>query len=123
MLYRFLIEGGKGAILHTGDFRAEPCFLEAISRNPYVRRYLAQPPITLEHPDSSTRKTLDAIYLDTASLLSKLDVPTKVHSSSMAGGSPSSVTLDTDSIPAPETSNVGLDRTHDLVPANGTLFY
>ncbi|KIM77746.1 hypothetical protein PILCRDRAFT_825184 [Piloderma croceum F 1598] len=81
----FLIEGNKGAILHTGDFCADPCFLDTISRNLYLRQYLAQPPITQEHPvqlEFSAKKTLDAIYLDTASLLSKLDAPTKKRATS-----------------------------------------
>ena len=80
-LTRFLVEGNKGAILHTGDFRAEHCFLDRISRNPYLQRYLESPPINLErsvHTGSAARMCLDAIYLDTASLLSKLDAPTKV---------------------------------------------
>ncbi|KAG6909517.1 hypothetical protein DXG01_017074 [Tephrocybe rancida] len=67
----FLIEGSEGAILHTGDFRAEPWFLESITRNPFLRPYLAH------RGDSTNTKTLKAIYLDTASVLSTLSVPTK----------------------------------------------
>ncbi|KAG6856996.1 hypothetical protein H0H87_011090 [Tephrocybe sp. NHM501043] len=68
----FLIEGAEGAILHTGDFRAEPWFIETITRNPFLQPYLA--------PRTNSRgisKTLKAIYLDTASITSKLSVPTK----------------------------------------------
>ena len=121
LIYRFLIEGNKGAILHTGDFRAEPCFLDAISRNPYLRRYLAQPPITQEHlvqPEFSAQKTLEVIYLDTASLLSKLDAPSKVCSDLIASSS-ANVLLIFD----PETGYLGSDRINDPVPANGILFY
>jgi hypothetical protein len=85
---RFLVEGSQGAVLHTGDFRAEPWFLDNIRRNPVLQPYLAPP----EAPGSALLgqrdnkyqgdllfKTLDAIYLDTACLLSTTEVPTKVH--------------------------------------------
>lgn len=79
--HRFLIEGTKGAVLHTGDLRAEPVFLSSLSRNPFVQRYLAplssslsEPPQCLDNPV----QTLEAIYLDTACLLSTSTVPTKV---------------------------------------------
>jgi DNA cross-link repair 1C protein len=75
---RFLIEGAKGAVLHTGDFRAEPRFLDSISRNPYLQPYLA-PPIGFAREYPASAKTLDSIYLDTASLLSTLNAPTKVR--------------------------------------------
>ncbi|KZT27102.1 hypothetical protein NEOLEDRAFT_1131086 [Neolentinus lepideus HHB14362 ss-1] len=35
----FLIEGSKGNVLHTGDFRAEPWFIESLTRNPFLQRY------------------------------------------------------------------------------------
>lgn len=57
-----------GAVLHTGDFRAEPVFLDSIAKNPFLNRYLA----------SSSSDILEAIYLDTASMLRIVDVPTKV---------------------------------------------
>ncbi|KAI9430540.1 beta-lactamase-like protein [Lactarius indigo] len=82
----FLVEGSQGAVLHTGDFRAEPWFLDDIRRNPFLQPYLAPP----ETPGSAVVgqrgskyegdplfKTLDAIYLDNACLLSTTDVPTK----------------------------------------------
>ena len=83
---RFLIEGNKGAVLHTGDFQAEACFLESISRNPYLQSYLARPQMKLgsiAQEFRTVRKTLDTIYLDMASLLSKLDAPAKVWSNPM----------------------------------------
>lgn len=57
-----------GAVLHTGDVRAEPVFLDLIAKNPFLNRYLA----------SSSSDILEAIYLDTASMLRVVDVPTKV---------------------------------------------
>jgi hypothetical protein len=78
VLYKFLIEDNKGVVLHTGDFRAEPCFLNRISRNPFLQRYLVQPSEHSVRTCSARRMTLDTIYLDTASLLSNLGVPTKV---------------------------------------------
>ncbi|KAF8653242.1 hypothetical protein AX16_004070 [Volvariella volvacea WC 439] len=94
----FLIEGAKGSILHTGDFRAEPWFLESLKRNPHLQPYLA--PKRPNHMRSGTgvggsatasaadekanttkritpNLTLEAIYLDTASLLSNIGIPTK----------------------------------------------
>ncbi|KAM6497507.1 Beta-lactamase-like protein [Amanita muscaria] len=70
----YLIEGRQGAILHTGDFRAEPWFLDSLARNLYLRPYLA-PPSTRN--ESFINKTLDAIYLDTAGAFETLSVPTK----------------------------------------------
>ncbi|TRM64151.1 hypothetical protein BD626DRAFT_456611 [Schizophyllum amplum] len=76
----YLIEGSQGAILHTGDFRAEPWFLDNLTRHsrlqPYIHnRYLATTPSS-ERP---IMKTLDAIYLDTATVTSVLKVPSKAH--------------------------------------------
>ncbi|RDB27782.1 DNA cross-link repair 1A protein [Hypsizygus marmoreus] len=83
----FLIEGPQGAVLHTGDFRAEPWFLESLTRNPYLQPYLA--PRTVSPSSGPTSKintkiikTLEAIYLDTASVLSTLTVPTKDRATS-----------------------------------------
>ncbi|KAF8959635.1 hypothetical protein BDZ97DRAFT_1666846 [Flammula alnicola] len=79
----FLIEGSRGAVLHTGDFRAEPWFLESITRNPFLQSYLAP---ELEGDDNlnvqklsipAVSQTLEAIYLDTASVLSPFEAPTK----------------------------------------------
>ena len=79
---RFLIEGSQGSVLHTGDFRAEPWFLESLHRNPFLQPYLALDDST-PHQVSRTvnpaiLKTLDSIYLDTACVLSTVSVPTKV---------------------------------------------
>lgn len=35
----FLVEGERGAVLHTGDCRAEKWWLEALIRNPVLQRY------------------------------------------------------------------------------------
>ncbi|KAG6872838.1 hypothetical protein C0995_006008 [Termitomyces sp. Mi166 len=76
----FLIEGSEGAILHTGDFRAEPWFIENVIRNPFLQPYLASP---MQNGSSYIiTKTLKAIYLDTASVLSKLSVPAKDRATS-----------------------------------------
>ncbi|KAJ7154125.1 hypothetical protein C8R46DRAFT_1041872 [Mycena filopes] len=71
----FLIEGEKGAVLHTGDFRAEPWFLESITHNPFLQPYLAAG--DSQPGDPLGIGTLEAIYLDTASVMSTLEVPTK----------------------------------------------
>ncbi|EIW59274.1 uncharacterized protein TRAVEDRAFT_36726 [Trametes versicolor FP-101664 SS1] len=84
----FLVEGDKGAVLHTGDLRAEPWFLNSLRHNPYIQRYLdtssASP---LSNHRNSSRSTvlpkLEAIYLDTACLLNTYDVPNKADA---AGG-------------------------------------
>ncbi|KAH6915130.1 beta-lactamase-like protein [Coprinopsis sp. MPI-PUGE-AT-0042] len=71
----FLIEGSRGAVLHTGDFRAEPWFLDSLRRNPFLQPYIHH-----ESALSSTNpvtKTLEAIYLDTACVLSNAEIPTK----------------------------------------------
>jgi hypothetical protein len=81
-----LIEGSKGAVLHTGDFRAEPWFVTAVTRNPYLQPYLACPTSSTSTPGSSGAnqvfQTLDAIYLDTACLLQQSPLPTKEHATS-----------------------------------------
>lgn len=77
---RYLVEGPKGAVLHTGDFRAEPWFLESLIKNPYIQRYLAAPSATKQNRGTSTdiSRTLETIYLDTACMFSTSNVPTKV---------------------------------------------
>ncbi|KAI6027337.1 beta-lactamase-like protein [Pisolithus microcarpus] len=83
----FLIEGPRGSVLHTGDMRAEPWFLSSLARNPFLQRYLADSAKNLNvlvarneviHMEATGLvKTLEAIYLDTAGLLSITMVPTK----------------------------------------------
>lgn len=82
---RFLVEGAKGAVLHTGDLRAEPWFLESLKYNPFIQRYIDAPAQPL---CGSTRglpyhsypiPKLDTIYLDTACLLNTYNVPPKVR--------------------------------------------
>ncbi|KAJ7620985.1 beta-lactamase-like protein [Roridomyces roridus] len=70
----FLIQGDQGAILHTGDFRAEPWFLDSIIHNPFLQPYLATDD---SHSDGTFNERLDAIYLDTACVMSSSAVPTK----------------------------------------------
>ncbi|KAI0770085.1 hypothetical protein C8Q74DRAFT_1201832 [Fomes fomentarius] len=81
----FLVEGAKGAVLHTGDLRAEPWFLESLKYNPFIQQYIDAPAQPLP---GSTRglpyhsyplPKLDTIYLDTACLLNTYDVPPKAE--------------------------------------------
>ncbi|KAI0712393.1 hypothetical protein C8Q76DRAFT_857903 [Earliella scabrosa] len=74
----FLVEGSKGAVLHTGDLRAEPWFLESIKHNPFIQRYIdtPRPPAATSHTSSDPAhppSKLEAIYLDTACLLNTYD--------------------------------------------------
>ncbi|KAF9222779.1 hypothetical protein BS17DRAFT_159628 [Gyrodon lividus] len=85
----FLIEGPRGSVLHTGDFRAEPWFLSSITRNPFLQPYFADSVQDLRifvarregtHAEAvGLVRTLEAIYLDTACLLSTVVVPSKDH--------------------------------------------
>lgn len=80
---RYLIEGAQGSVLHTGDFRAEPWFLQSLTRNPFLQPYLApgvshQGTFNLNGEKLLVSKTLETIYLDTASVLSPISAPTKV---------------------------------------------
>jgi DNA cross-link repair 1C protein len=86
-LHRYLIEGSKGAVLHTGDMRAEPSFVENLKRNPFLAKYILPDPeldFRTEPASQDNSKhlypTLEAIYLDTACLIGTVDVPTKVRS-------------------------------------------
>ncbi|OBZ69030.1 5' exonuclease Apollo [Grifola frondosa] len=86
----FLIEGAKGAVLHTGDFRAEPWFLESLQRNPFIQKYLAALSLhstrdsvsSTQAPSSDVCQTLDTIYLDTACLLGTVNAPSKTEATS-----------------------------------------
>ncbi|KAK7041798.1 hypothetical protein VNI00_009087 [Paramarasmius palmivorus] len=78
----YLIEGSQGNILHTGDFRAEPWFLDSVKQNPFLQPYLAlSQEETLTH-GTGVVKTLDAIYLDTACVMQTHEVPTKESATS-----------------------------------------
>jgi hypothetical protein len=67
--------------------RAEAPFLEELKRNKYLSQYLAtDPKVDYRNLDPRTRSTtdevilptLEAIYLDTASLFVDAEVPSKV---------------------------------------------
>ncbi|KAB5587824.1 DNA repair metallo-beta-lactamase [Ceratobasidium theobromae] len=70
--YRFLIEGRRGAILHTGDIRAEPAMVARLTKSQHVGPYII---------DSNGRqgKQLEALYLDTASMIGTRIVPSKAE--------------------------------------------
>ncbi|KAF8466527.1 hypothetical protein DFH94DRAFT_639281, partial [Russula ochroleuca] len=86
----FLVEGAQCAVLHTGDFRAEPWFLDDLRRNPFLQPYLAPPEFRegamlgqseVSRTGTPLFKTLDAIYLDTECLLMMDEAPTKSDAS------------------------------------------
>ena len=73
------MEGSQSAVLHTGDFCAEPWFLDDIRRHPLLQPYRtpAETPggAMFGQRDSKYQgdrlyKTLDVIFLDTACLIS-----------------------------------------------------
>ncbi|KAI1785521.1 hypothetical protein LXA43DRAFT_1185710 [Ganoderma leucocontextum] len=72
----FLVEGSKGAVLHTGDFRAETWFLESLKHNSFIHRYIRD---SRSSSSVDLLPTLDAIYLDTACLLNNYEVPPKAE--------------------------------------------
>ncbi|KAL5501731.1 hypothetical protein ACEPAH_8991 [Sanghuangporus vaninii] len=74
----FLIQGSKGDILHTGDFRAEPIFIGCIMKNPFLKCYIDRNISKIEGVENKELpKTLEAIYLDTASMLNTDNIPSK----------------------------------------------
>lgn len=83
-LDRFLVEGPRGTILHTGDVRAEHWLLKSLTRNPFLQSYIPDMEEDLHvliargGQTASLTKTLNAIYLDTACMLRGTVVPTKV---------------------------------------------
>jgi hypothetical protein len=62
----FLFERNGRAVLYTGDIRAEPWFVNALARNPFLVEF------------TSGLKTLDCIYLDT-SFTEDITFPTKAE--------------------------------------------
>lgn len=68
---RYLVEGPEGAVLHTGDVRAEPVMLEQLARNPLIQKYIPDPfsRYTAPTKEDSPLKTLEAIYIDTVALI------------------------------------------------------
>ncbi|KHN95911.1 uncharacterized protein MAM_06273 [Metarhizium album ARSEF 1941] len=64
-----LIEGQGKAVLYTGDIRAEPWFVNALTRNPIMLEY------------TCGLKTLDKLYLDTSFLA---DIPFQTKSEGIA---------------------------------------
>jgi len=83
-LSRYLVEGPEGAVLHTGDVRAETVMLEQLARNPLIQKYIPDPfsRHTASTEGDSPLKTLEAIYIDTAALMQEADVPSKGEASS-----------------------------------------
>ncbi|KAG8923551.1 hypothetical protein FRC01_012620 [Tulasnella sp. 417] len=86
----YLIEGQHGAVLHTGDVRCEPAFIDSLKRNPFLRPYIAPPPhlrFSNNTPPSrkgkekaqepAPPKRLEAIYLDTACMMFRSELPSK----------------------------------------------
>ncbi|EIW74524.1 hypothetical protein CONPUDRAFT_169911 [Coniophora puteana RWD-64-598 SS2] len=93
----FLIDGPRGAVLHTSDLRAEPWFVNSLTRNPMLQPFIADAPgpdvqigacrarkeALAERAGTSAsealgiRRTLSAIHLDTACVFSDIVVPTK----------------------------------------------
>ncbi|KAG8728386.1 hypothetical protein FRC12_021780, partial [Ceratobasidium sp. 428] len=69
----FLIEGRRGAVLHTGDIRAEPAMVARLAKNRYLAPYHHDPNGQL------SSKKLECIYLDTASMLGTQAVPSKAE--------------------------------------------
>ncbi|EKM52053.1 uncharacterized protein PHACADRAFT_54509, partial [Phanerochaete carnosa HHB-10118-sp] len=79
----FLIQGSLGSILYTGDFRAEPWYLDSLKKNPFLEKYIAtwDPHISNAFPET-VGETLEAIYLDTACMLSTKLIPSKDEATS-----------------------------------------
>lgn len=96
-MYRFLIESipssttvARKAVLVTGDIRAEPWWVESLTHNPVLSKYIR---LGIPDFDSSSKgkgkeenanelldkfPRLDCIYLDTSSVLVDNELPTKV---------------------------------------------
>jgi DNA cross-link repair 1C protein len=70
---RFLVEGRRGTVLHTGDIRAEPAMVARLIKSRHLAPYLSG------HNGGPPPKQLDCVYLDTASMLGTQAVPSKVY--------------------------------------------
>ncbi|KZO97143.1 hypothetical protein CALVIDRAFT_554751 [Calocera viscosa TUFC12733] len=74
----FLVEGARGAVLHTGDVRSEPIMVNALRRNPLVTQYISP---RIDFPDADVSptpiKVLDAIHVDTSCFLGTVEAPPK----------------------------------------------
>ncbi|CAH7669435.1 hypothetical protein BY996DRAFT_4568452, partial [Phakopsora pachyrhizi] len=81
----FLIQMWNRAVLYTGDIRAEPWWLESLTKETILAPYLAFPTDPINSSSSLSwgpktsdpQKPLDNLYLDTSSILSKKEVLTK----------------------------------------------
>ena len=69
---RYLIEGERGAILHTGDIRCEAAHIERLKLHPQLQSYL------WNREETEGRQQLEAIYLDTACVMYEVELPAKV---------------------------------------------
>jgi hypothetical protein len=74
---RFLIDGSKGAVLHTGDVRAEPSMIYRLATMQPLAKYLCGPRFGKDNI-SFTYQALEVMYVDTASFFGASDVPEKV---------------------------------------------
>jgi hypothetical protein len=83
-LSRYLVEGPEGAVLHTGDVRAEPVMLGQLARNPLIQKYIPDPFSRYPAPteEDSPVETLEAIYIDTAAVMQASEPPGKEEASS-----------------------------------------
>lgn len=66
----FLIQGSNGAVLHTGDVRAELTWLEGLTKSPSLSPYLWA-------NRRQGKERLRAMYIDTSALTGTGDMPTK----------------------------------------------
>ena len=78
----FLVEGPSGALLHTGDVRAEPSFIENLARNPALQKYIPHPAAPWPAPPTAPVQTLEAIHIDTSYIFITDNLPSKVNISS-----------------------------------------
>lgn len=72
------MEGIHGAVLHTGDFRCEPVFINSLRKNPFLQRYIPQPDPARSDAYIKPSEALDTIFIDTENLLANYRVLPKV---------------------------------------------